>query len=232
MTTVLMVVTGADSLTLNEGSSHPTGFWAEEVAESHRILVDAGFEVVIATPGGVAPTADPISLNQRGGVANADAERFRDYLQTLGEELLSPIAVSAAKAEDFDAIYVPGGHGPMTDLAVDADLGSLLVDADDRGRVVAALCHGLAALLSTTSETGTFHFAGRTLTAFTNEEEAQGGVANTPYLVESRLRELGALIETADPWSSHVIVDRNLVTGQNPQSSVATAQAVVAALSN
>ncbi|MGV9240039.1 type 1 glutamine amidotransferase domain-containing protein [Streptomyces nigra] len=119
----------------------------------------------------------------------------------------------------------------MTDLAQDADLGRLLNEAVAQGKTVAALCHGVAGLLSATKEDGTFTFAGRALTSFTDEEENQGGLgANTPYYVESRLRERGADVRTGAAWSSTVVVDGNLITGQNPQSSTATAEAVLKTL--
>lgn len=228
MTKILMIVTGADRLALADGTSHPTGFWAEELAASHKIFRDAGVEVDIATPGGVAPTVDPISLDTRGGVSDADAATFRDYLASISDDLAKPRAIADADVSAYDAIYIPGGHGPMADLATDADLGRLLTDADGRGQVIAALCHGPAALLAARRPDGTFTFAGRRLVVFTDEEERQGGLADaTPWWVETTLREHGAAIEAGTPWSSTVVVDANLVTGQNPQSSVATAQKVL-----
>ncbi|MFG2053271.1 type 1 glutamine amidotransferase domain-containing protein [Micromonospora sp. NPDC048930] len=228
MTKILMIVTGADRLTLADGSSHPTGFWAEELAASHKVFRDAGVEVDIATPGGVAPTVDAISLDSRGGVSDADAATFRDYLASISADLAKPLAIADVDGSAYDAIYIPGGHGPMADLASDADLGRLLTDADGRGQVVAALCHGPAALLAARRPDGTFTFAGRRLVAFTDEEERQGGLADaTPWWVETTLRERGAVVEAGTPWSNTVVVDGNLVTGQNPQSSVATAQRVL-----
>ncbi|MET9956869.1 type 1 glutamine amidotransferase domain-containing protein [Streptomyces sp. NPDC006339] len=231
MSKILMVVSGADSLKLADGSTHPTGFWAEEVAASHQVLTAAGAQVDIATPGGVRPTVDPLSLDERGGVAEADAREFRAYLDSIADRLDAPLDLATVDAADYDAIYIPGGHAPMTDLADDADLGRLLGRADAEGKTVAALCHGVAGLLSATREDGSFAFAGRGLTSFTDEEERQGGLGeNTPYFVESRLRERGSVVTTAAAWSSHVVEDGNLITGQNPQSSKATAERVLKAL--
>jgi putative intracellular protease/amidase len=228
MSKILMVVSGADNLKLSDGTSHPTGYWAEEVAASHEVLRKAGHDVVIATPGGVRPTVDPISLDERGGVEEADAKRFRAYLDAIDAELARPTDLSTVSAGDYDAVYIPGGHGPMVDLAVSADLGRLLTDADAQGKIVAALCHGPAALLSAVGEDGSFVFSGRELTTFSDEEEQQGGLGDkSPYLVESRLRELGAVVRPGEAWASRVVVDGNLVTGQNPQSSVDTARQVV-----
>lgn len=231
MAKILMVISGADSMKLADGSTHPTGYWAEEVAASHRVLRAAGAEVDIATPGGVRPTVDAISLDGRGGVAEDDAREFRAYLDSLADQLGAPLALADVRAEDYDAVYIPGGHAPMADLAEDADLGRLLNEADAQGRTVAALCHGVAALLSATREDGGFTFAGRALTSFTDEEERQGGLGeNTPYFVESRLRERGAVLDTGAAWSSKVVQDGNLITGQNPQSSTDTAERVLRTL--
>ncbi|GEC02477.1 dimethylallyltransferase [Streptomyces spinoverrucosus] len=231
MTKILMVISGADSMQLADGSTHPTGYWAEEVAASHQVLTDAGVQVSIATPGGVRPTVDALSLDERGGVPEADAERFRAYLDTLADQLAAPLALSGVRLDDYDALYLPGGHAPMADLTQDADLGRLLNEADAAGRAVAALCHGVAGLLSAERQDGGFTFAGRTLTSFSDEEERQGGLGDKmPYYLESRLREQGAVVETGPAWSNTVVVDGNLITGQNPQSSTATAEAVLKAL--
>ncbi len=221
MTKVLMVVSGADALVLADGTSHPTGYWAEEVVESLRVLRAAGIEVSIATPGGVKPTVDAASLAGNDFGAAVDA---------IADELAAPLVLADVKAADFDAVYLPGGHGPMVDLAVDPALGRLLVDFEASGKVVAALCHGPAGLLSAVREDGTFAFAGRELTVFTDEEERQGGL-DVPYFVEARLRDLGARVSSGPAWSSTVVVDGNLVTGQNPQSSVDTARRVADLLS-
>lgn len=213
-----MVVTGADSLTLADGSSHPTGYWAEEVVESVRVLREAGVEVTLATPGGVVPTVDKASLDGK----------FDDAVAAL-EDLRAPAVLASMNAADFDAIYLPGGHGPMADLAFDASLGTLLAEFHDGGKLVAALCHGPAGLLSAVRTDGTFVFAGKEIAVFSDEEELQGGL-NVPYSVAGRLAELGARLAPGAPWSSTVIVDGKLVTGQNPQSSVATAERVAALL--
>ncbi|MBT2440154.1 type 1 glutamine amidotransferase domain-containing protein [Streptomyces sp. ISL-36] len=233
MPKIVMIISAATSLQLADGSTHPTGYWAEEVAASHQVLKAAGAEVDIATPAGVRPTVDALSLSEQGGVSEADAAEFRAYLAGIEEQLATPLALSEVAAGDYDAIYIPGGHAPMADLAGDADLGRLLNEADERGTTVAALCHGVAGMLSATKENGDFTFAGRALTSFTDEEERQGGLGeNTPFFVETRLREKGAVARTGAAWSNTVVVDGNLITGQNPQSSTSTAEAVLKALTN
>ena len=213
-----MVVSGADSLTLADGTSHPTGFWAEEVVESVRVLREGGVDVTIATPGGVVPTVDKASLDGK----------FDDAVTSLAG-LAAPETLADMNAADFDAIYLPGGHGPMADLAFDRDLGALLAEFHDSGKLVAALCHGPAGLLSAVRADGTFVFAGKEMAVFSDEEERQGGLA-VPYSVVGRLSELGARPTAGEPWSSTVVVDGGLVTGQNPQSTVATATQVAALL--
>ncbi|WP_090063918.1 type 1 glutamine amidotransferase domain-containing protein [Lentzea flaviverrucosa] len=214
MKKLLMVVSGADSLTLADGSAHPTGFWAEEVVESVRVLREAGVEVTVATPGGVVPTVDKASLDGK----------FDEAVASL-EDLRAPAALSDVDAAGYDAIYLPGGHGPMADLAFDAALGALLAEFYDGGKLVAALCHGPAGLLGAVREDGTFVFAGKEMAVFSDEEERQGGLA-VPYSVAGRLADLGARLAPGEPWSSTVVVDGRLVTGQNPQSTVATATRV------
>ncbi|MFE1289808.1 type 1 glutamine amidotransferase domain-containing protein [Streptomyces sp. NPDC058751] len=231
MPKILMIVSAADSLVLADGSTHPTGFWAEEVVASHKVLRAAGAQVDIATPGAVRPTVDALSLDERGGVSESDAKEFSAYLDGIDDQLSSPLSLAEVSLSDYDALYVPGGHAPMTDLAHDTDLGRLLNEADARGTVVAALCHGVAALLSAKTPDGGFTFAGRSLTAFADEEERQGGLGdNTPFFLESVLRERGAVVETGAPWSNTVVVDGKLITGQNPQSSTGTAEATLKAL--
>ncbi|MEV4686641.1 type 1 glutamine amidotransferase domain-containing protein [Microbacterium sp. LWH3-1.2] len=225
MAHVLMAVTGADAIALTDGTAHPTGFWAEELVELHRGLVAAGHTVDLATPGGARPTVDP------GSLAGETADELRAYLASIDELLAHPRALADVKDGEYDAIALPGGHGPMVDLAADADLGRLLIDAVDRDAVVGVLCHGPAGLLSAVRADGSFAFAGRRLAVFTDAEEHQGGLRDaSPYFVESRLRDLGAIVESGEPWSITVVADGALVSGQNPQSSVATAQRLVEVL--
>ncbi|MCE7004238.1 type 1 glutamine amidotransferase domain-containing protein [Kibdelosporangium philippinense] len=220
MARVLMVITGADSLVLTDGSVHPTGFWAEEVAASHKVFVEAGVDVDFATPGGVRATPDKGSL----------VAPFDEYLDSIADALAKPLVLREVSFGDYDAIYFPGGHGPMTDLAEDKDVARLLRAAVDQGKIVGSLCHGQAALLSTAVD-GEFAFVGKRPTVFSDTEELKGGTGEkTPYFLETRLRELGAIVEVGAPWSDTVVADGTLITGQNPQSSVDTANHVVAAL--
>lgn len=230
MARVLMIVSAADSLTMRDGTEHPTGFWAEELVVAHRALRRAGHTVDIATPGGRRPTVDRVSLSPDVTGGQERADEFRTYLEEIDAELAAPRVLAEADEHDYDAVVLPGGHGPMADLAHDPSLGRILASSDRTGRLIAPICHGPAALLSAQDD-GTFLFAGRRLTAFTNEEELGGGTGeNTPWFLETVLREKGAVVETGPAWSSHVIRDANLITGQNPQSSQAVADVLVEAL--
>jgi putative intracellular protease/amidase len=232
MANILMVVSAADSLTMKDGSEHPTGYWAEELVVAHQTLTQAGNTVHIATPGGRKPTVDQVSLAAESAGGEDRAQGFRDYLEKIDGELAHPLVLADVDAAAYDAVVMPGGHGPMADLYQDTDLGRLLVSANRDGKIIAPFCHGPAGLLSATDDDGGFAFKGRRLTVFTNEEELGGGTGeNTPWLVEDALKEKGAVIENGAAWSSNVVRDGNLITGQNPQSSEDVAKEVLAALS-
>lgn len=231
MANILMVVSAADSLTMRDGSKHPTGYWAEELVVSHQTLLGAGHTVHLATPGGRKPSVDEVSLAAESAGGQERADSFRAYLAGIDAELSAPLVLADVDAAGYDAVVLPGGHGPMSDLFQDADLGRLLIAADEAGKIIAPFCHGPAALLSAVDNAGTFAFAGRRLTVFTDEEELGGGTGpNTPWFVEDVLKEKGAIVETGPAWSSHVVRDGNLISGQNPQSSEAVAEEVLSAL--
>ncbi|MFE7749031.1 type 1 glutamine amidotransferase domain-containing protein [Streptomyces sp. NPDC057428] len=231
MPSVLFVLTGADHWTLNDGTAHPTGFWAEELAAPHRVFTQAGFDITVATPGGVAPTVDAGSLaaEANGGQERADA--IASYLAAIDETLRIPARLEDVVPTSYDIVFYPGGHGPMEDLAVDEASGRLLTAALDSGTQVAVLCHAPAALLPARREDGSWPFAGYRMTGFSNAEETLAGFAEkAPWLVETRLVELGAEYSAAEPWAVHTVHDRNLHTGQNPASSEQLAREIVAAL--
>jgi putative intracellular protease/amidase len=231
MSRILMIVTGATELRLADGTPHPTGFWAEELATAHRELTRAGHDIVIATPDGVTPTPDAVSLDAEQVGSQEKADELAAYLREISGELEAAVPISSVDVSEFDAVVVPGGHGPMTDLAFDPHTGRALAAANSAGTVIAPFCHGPAALLAAKAEDGTNVFAGRRVTAFTNEEERTGGTGEkTPWWVESALRDAGLEVETAPAWSDHVVVDGNLISGQNPQSSASVAREVLEAL--
>lgn len=225
MASVLFVVSAADGWTLKDGTVHPTGYWAEELAVPHRLFSDAGWDITIATPNAVAPTLDEGSLGEGAGDPK-ELEEIRAYLESIKEELDNPKALADVNEEDYDLVFYPGGHGPMEDLAVDAVSGALLTQRLAAGKPLALLCHAPAALLAAKNEDGTNAFAGKNVTAFSNTEEESAGLAeNAKWLLESELVDAGVTYgKAAEDWSSHVVVDGNLYTGQNPQSSAELAK--------
>ncbi|MFI2436005.1 type 1 glutamine amidotransferase domain-containing protein [Streptomyces sp. NPDC018693] len=219
MSKILFVMTGVDFWTLNDGTKHPTGFWAEEAVTPYRAFKDAGHEVVVATPGGVVPTVDRGSLAAEVNGGPEGAERIERELAAM-TELRQPLRLEDVDLADYAAVFYPGGHGPMEDLATDAVSGRLLVDALASGMPLGVVCHGPAALLAAVREDGSHAFAGYRVAAFTNAEEIQGGLAaKAKWLLEDRLTEAGVEVRPAEAWAPHVVVDRTLVTGQNPASS-------------
>jgi putative intracellular protease/amidase len=215
---ILFVMTGADHLRLADGTSHPTGYWAEEFVAPYRAFTEAGHEVVVATPGGVVPPVDRASLTPEvnGGPDGADAI---NAALDAAAELRSPIKLEDADPAEYVAVFYPGGHGPMEDLAINADSARLLAGALAAGTPLGLVCHGVAALLAA-GDGGASPFAGYRVTGFTNAEEAQAGLGDkVKWLLEERLVASGLRFSAGEPWAPHVVVDRNVYSGQNPASS-------------
>ncbi|WP_411080522.1 type 1 glutamine amidotransferase domain-containing protein [Streptomyces sp. cmx-18-6] len=224
MAKILFVVTGADHWTLADGTAHPTGFWAEEAVAPYEVFTAAGHQVVVATPGGVVPTVDRGSLAPDVNGGQEGADRITAGLESF-EELRRPVPLEDVDLKAYDAVFYPGGHGPMEDLAVDPDSGRLLTETLASGKPLGVVCHAPAALLAAIGPDGVNVFSGYRLTGFTNAEEAQAGLADkAKWLLQDRLVELGADFQEGEPWAPYVIVDRNLVTGQNPASATPLAE--------
>jgi putative intracellular protease/amidase len=230
MSRVLLVLTGASAWTLADGSKHPTGFWAEELIAPHKIFRDAGWDIEIASPGGVKPTVDEASLSpQYTGADEAAIAELKTYLEGIDSELENASKLEALEPADFDLLFAPGGHGPMEDLASSPVMGSLLTATLDAGKPVATVCHASAALLSADRPDGSWAFEGYRMTGFANaEEEAVGLAPLAAWLLEDRLRERGGIFESGEPFVPHIVADRNLHTGQNPASSGPLAAHLVA----
>lgn len=228
MTSVLFVVSAADGWTQKDGSVHPTGYWAEELAVPHRLFSNAGWDITVATPNAVAPTLDEMSLGEGAGDP-AELQDIRSYLESIKDELDNPKALADVNEEDYDVVFYPGGHGPMEDLAVDAASGALLKRRLASGAPLALLCHAPAALLAAKNDDGTNAFAGKNVTGFSNAGEESTGLAeNAKWLLEDELVDAGVKYgKAAEDWSSHVVVDGNLYTGQNPQSSADLAKRIL-----
>ncbi|MBL4906491.1 MAG: type 1 glutamine amidotransferase domain-containing protein [Sneathiella sp.] len=216
---ILMVLTSHADL---GDTGNKTGVWLEEFASPYYSFVDAGADITLASPKGGKPPVDPGSLQEQ--FLSDSTRRFDgdSAAQTLFDTTKTLDAVSA---EGFDGIFYPGGHGPLWDLANDEQSLALISSFHAAGKPVGAVCHGTAALLKATDDSGKSLIAGMEITAFTDsEEEAVGATAVVPLSVEQVAVKLGAKFRKADNWSSFAIADGLLITGQNPQSSEATAK--------
>ncbi|MET9482068.1 type 1 glutamine amidotransferase domain-containing protein [Streptomyces sp. NPDC006638] len=219
MAKILFIVSGATYWVLKDGTRYATGYWAEEFANPYKEVTDAGYEVVVATPDGAVPNVDMMSLRPSmvGGEQEAlDLEAvIRD-----AEVMRRPIKLSDVRLEDYAAVYLPGGHGPMSDLAFDADVGRLLTAQLASGNPLFIVCHAPAALLATRIH-GESPFKGYKVTGFTNEEEEGVGLASrATWLLETDLKEkVGVQFSRGPAWEPYMVEDRNLVTGQNPHSA-------------
>lgn len=230
MTKILFVMTGVDYWTLADGTQHPTGYWAEEFVAPYQAFNSAGHEIVIATPGGVVPTVDRASLGPEANGGQDAADAIEEVLRAA-PELRAPIRLEDVDLAEYGAVFYPGGHGPMEDLAVNADAGRVLTATLESGKPLGVVCHAPAALLATERADGTSAFAGYRVTGFSNAEEAQAGLADkAKWLLQDRLKTLGTEFSEGEPWAPNVIVDRNLVTGQNPASSAPLATEMLKAL--
>ncbi|WP_328883653.1 type 1 glutamine amidotransferase domain-containing protein [Streptomyces sp. NBC_00299] len=219
MSKILFVLTGSDHWTLADGTRHPTGFWAEEAAAPYEAFTAAGHEVVVATPGGVVPPVDQGSLAPEFNDGQENADRVAAVLASMAE-LRQPVRLEDVNLDDYAAVFYPGGHGPMEDLSVNAESGRLLTLSLESGKPLGVVCHAPAAMLAATKADGTNTFAGYRVAAFTNAEETQAGFADkAKWLLQDRLTEAGVQVQVGEPWAPHVVVDRNLVTGQNPSSA-------------
>ena len=335
MTSIAYLVTSARELTLADGTTHPTGYFAEEALKPYERFTAARFDVTVITPDGQPPYADPYGLSwffhypdadkdylasvvrtfardaddirltlhqntelglaaarrvarllqQQGRTAaeahqvvsaaaktawrqdrqlaevlaedrslgltveqvQAEADAQRADSQNLANERAArlrslpgfqhPVALSAlsdAELGEFDAVFAPGGHGPMADLADNPDVGRLLAVLQARRALIAALCHGPAMLLAAPERAdGMWLFDGYRMTSFTDEEESQTepGLLGLAWLLDVALKNAGAVFDDGPAaWASHVVADRNLITGQNPESTEATADAVISRL--
>ncbi|MEU0791764.1 type 1 glutamine amidotransferase domain-containing protein [Amycolatopsis sp. NPDC005961] len=218
MAKILFVVSGATYLTLKDGTRYATGYWAEEFAAPYKALTETGHQVVVATPRGVTPNVDMMSLRPEmaGGVEGA---LELEAIIRSAEVMRRPLKLSDVRIEDYDAVYLPGGHGPMEDLWVDADAGRILTGQLASGRPLAIVCHAPAAMLATRIH-GVSPFKDYRVTCFTNdEEEAVGLASRTRWLLEDELKELGVEFSRGEIWKPYMVEDRNLITGQNPHSA-------------
>ena len=211
-------------------SGKPTGFFFEEMAAPYWAFQDAGYQVDLASTRGGRPPHDPKSLPEDASERPGSVQRFLDDAEAM-EKLGATRPVAEIGHEGYDALFLPGGHGTMWDLPDNADLGSLIAAFHEAGKVVGAVCHGPAGLVGARLGDGAPLVAGRRVNCFTDEEERKVGLDGVvPFLLESRLAELGARIEKSQPFVACAVRDGTLVTGQNPRSAQAVAEKMLEAL--
>lgn len=223
---ILAVATSHDQL---GNSGQKTGLWISELAEPYYVFKDAGYDVTIASPNGGAVPIDAASLE--GDFYTPEAKRFLEADDAAKLQLHHSVKLDDVKEpEAYDAIFLPGGHGPVFDLAVSDKVGELLTKAFAAGKIVCAVCHGPAGLAKGMDGDKPL-VSGKRVTGFSNSEErAVGKDKYVPFLLEDKLKELGGKYEATGDWQVKVVEDGRLITGQNPGSAKAMGEAVVAAL--
>lgn len=222
---ILMVLTSHDEL---GSTGKKTGFWLEEFAAPYYVFKDACADITLASPRGGQPPLDP--KNAAKEMQTAATERFNRDPEAQ-EALAHTLKLQAVSPDDYDAIFYPGGHGPLWDLSEDKDSIALIETMYAQGKPVAAVCHGPGVMRHARSADGSPLVAGKAVTGFANTEEAAVGLTGiVPFLVEDELRKAGGNYSKGADWQAHVVCDGKLVTGQNPASSEPAAQAVLALL--
>jgi len=222
---ILMVLTSHDELGT---TGKKTGFWLEELAAPYYAFLDAGADITLASPKGGQPPLDPKSDEPdsqtdetRRFHADADAQAV----------LASTVRLDSVNQEAFDAVFYPGGHGPLWDLANDKHSISLIEQTLQAGKPVALVCHAPGVLRDVKNADGTPLVKGKKVTGFTNSEEEGVGLTDVvPFLVEDALKQNGGLYSRGDDWQSYTVQDGLLITGQNPGSSAETAKVLLASL--
>ncbi|WP_277971517.1 type 1 glutamine amidotransferase domain-containing protein [Sphingomonas echinoides] len=222
---ILIVLTSHDKL---GDTGAKTGFWLEELAAPYYVLKQAGAELTLASPKGGQPPLDPKSADE--SAKTDDTRRFEADAEAKAQ-LAATVRLDSVKIEDFDAVFYPGGHGPLWDLAEDATSRALIEGAIAADKPVALVCHAPGVLRHVQAADGTPLVAGKKVTGFTNTEEAAVGLTDVvPFLVEDMLTQNGGHYSKTEDWGVHVVRDGLLITGQNPASSAAAAEALVDAL--
>lgn len=222
---ILMVLTSHDQL---GNTGNKTGFWLEEFAAPYYVFKDAGAEVTLVSPAGGHPPLDPKS--DEPDAQTDDTERFRNDAEAQ-KALANTGRLSDVAADTFDAVFYPGGHGPLWDLAEDKTSIALIEAFAGSNKPHGFVCHGPGALRHVKSTDGQPLIQGRDVTGFTNSEEAAVGLTDVvPFLIEDEFQRLGARYAKAGDWQVHAVVDGQLITGQNPASSAAVAEKILKAL--
>ena len=220
---VLFITTSHDQL---GDTAYKTGVWLEELAAPYYFFKEAGAEITIASPKGGRVPLDPKS--QSIIVATRHTKRFLKDVEAMNF-LAHSLLLEDVVAADFDLVFLPGGHGPMWDLAGNNTLKQLLETFNSENKPIGAVCHGVVGLINLLNDIGEPFIKGKQLTCFSDTEEASRGLSQVvPFLLESKVRTMGALFSKGPDYVSHVVVDGNIVTGQNPASSEEVAKKTLA----
>ncbi len=223
--TILIVLTSHSAL---GDTNEKTGFWIEEFATPYYVLADAGADITIASPKGGQPPVDPKS--ELPDAQTVSTERFSKD-KVLIDKVASSLKLNEIKFDEYDAVFYPGGHGPLWDLATDKNSIKLIEDFYNHQKPIAFVCHAPAALINTKAENGQPLVKGKHLTGFSNTEEETAKLTEVvPFLLEDKLKELGAHYYKGNDWTSVVKQDGLLITGQNPASSEAVAKLLLKTL--
>ena len=222
---ILMILTSHDKL---GDTGKKTGFWLEEFAAPYYVFKDAAADITLASPKGGQPPLDPSSDSED---AQTDATKRFKADEAAQKDLANTEVLSTISADGFDAIFFPGGHGPLRDLAEDKDNTALIEAFASSGRPIGAVCHAPAVFKHTKGADGKPLVSGKTVTGFSNTEEDAVGLTDiVPFLVEDMLESNGGDYQKGDDWASFVVTDGKLVTGQNPASSELAAHKLLALL--
>jgi putative intracellular protease/amidase len=222
MKKVLVVLPSHDQL---GNTGQKTGFWLEEFTDPYYKFIDSGYEVTIASPKGGKPPVDPKSTQKEN--QSESTQRFeRD--KSAQAKLENTLVLGQVSANDYDTLFLPGGHGPMWDLSSDENMKKIVEDFYSDKKIVSAVCHGPAGLLQATDRNGNSILKGKKITGFTNNEESAVGLTKAvPFLLENRMKELGGKFEKGQDFKPFIVSDGQLITGQNPKSALPAAEKVV-----
>ncbi|PJI36108.1 type 1 glutamine amidotransferase domain-containing protein [Acinetobacter pseudolwoffii] len=219
---ILIVLTSHDTL---GDTGKKTGFWLEELAAPYYSFVDAGAELILASPAGGQPPLDPKSNEPD---AQTETTKRFEADEVAMQQLANTYKLSEVLNQDFDAVFYPGGHGPLWDLAEDQNSISLIEQTLQANKPVALVCHAPGVLRDVQDAEGRSIVEGKSVTGFSNSEEDGVGLTDiVPFLVEDMLKEKGGQYSKAEDWQVYVQEDGLLITGQNPASSAATAEALL-----
>ena len=222
---ILMVLTSHDEL---GSTGKKTGFWLEEFAAPYYVFKDSGAETTLASPKGGQPPLDPKSAEKDSQTAATERFRADKEAQTV---LAHTVKLSEISPAGYDALFYPGGHGPLWDLAEDKNSIALIENMNSQGKPVAAVCHAPGVFRHAKSPNGTPLVQGKSVTGFSNSEEKAVGLTDVvPFLLEDELQKNGGNYSKSADWQSYSVRDGNLITGQNPASSEAAAKSVLTVL--